>query len=181
MTREFLENFKVGDQALPAEIVDAILAENGRDVAELEAVRTQLQTATDGLKAFEGVDVQELQGKIANLQNDLKTAQDKHKTEMADMAFNHALEAAITGAKGRSVKAILGELGDDKVAALKGSKNQAADIKAALDGLAKENSWLFDTGETPPPYSAGTGTGTYTGGNAFDFSFTGVRAHETNK
>lgn len=156
MTREFLENFKVGDQALPAEIVDAILAENGRDVAELEAVRTQLQTATDGLKAFEGVDVQELQGKITNLQNDLKTAQDKHEAEMADMAFNHALEAAITGAKGRNAKAITALLDVDT---LKGSKNQAADIKAALDGLAKENGWLFDTGETPPPYSAGTGTG----------------------
>ena len=111
MTREFLENFKVGDQQLPAEIIDAILAENGRDVAELESVRTQLKTAEDGLAAFQGVDVQELQGKITALQNDLKDAKDKHAAEVADMAFNHTLESAIAGVKGRSVKAILGELG----------------------------------------------------------------------
>ena len=163
MTREFLENFKVGDQALPAEIIDAILAENGRDVAELESVRTQLKTAEDGLAAFQGVDVQELQGKITALQNDLKDAKDKHAAEVADMAFNHTLESAIAGAKGRSVKAIRALLDVDT---LKASKNQAADIKTALDGLAKESAYLFDTGTTPPPYAAGTGVGGYKGDDA---------------
>ena len=166
MTREFLENFKVGDQQLPAEIIDAILAENGRDVAELESVRIQLKTAEDGLAAFQGVDVQELQGKITALQNDLKDAKDKHAADVADMAFNHTLESAIAGVKGRSVKAILGELGAEKIAALKGSKNQAADIKTALDGLMKESAYLFDTGTTPPPYAAGTGVGGYKGDDA---------------
>ena len=160
MTREFLENFKVGDQTLPAEIIDAILAENGRDVAELDAVRNQLKTAEDGLKAFEGVDVQDLQGKITALQNDLKDAKDKHQAEMADMTFNHALEAAITAAKGRNVKAIRALL---DVEALKSSKNQESDIKTALDGLVKESAYLFDTGTTPPPYAAGTGVGSYKG------------------
>ena len=163
MTREFLENFKVGDQALPAEIIDAILAENGRDVAELDSVRGQLKTAEDGLKAFEGVDVQDLQGKITALQNDLKDAKDKHAAEVADMTFNHTLEAAITGAKGRNVKAIRALLDVDT---LKASKNQAADIQTALDGLAKESAYLFDTGEVPPPYAAGTGTGGYRGNDA---------------
>lgn len=32
MKREFLQNFKVGDQPLTKEIIDAIMAENGRDV-----------------------------------------------------------------------------------------------------------------------------------------------------
>ena len=32
MKREFLQNFKVGDQALPKEIIDAIMDENGRDI-----------------------------------------------------------------------------------------------------------------------------------------------------
>ena len=32
MKRDFLKNFKVGDQMLPDEIVDAIMAENGRDI-----------------------------------------------------------------------------------------------------------------------------------------------------
>jgi hypothetical protein len=32
MKTEFLENFKIGDQALPKEVITAILAENGRDI-----------------------------------------------------------------------------------------------------------------------------------------------------
>ena len=158
MNAEFLKNFKVGEQPLSQEVVDAILAENARDVAELESVRQQLQTATDGLKAFEGVDVQELQGRITALQNDLKTADDKHKAELADMAFNHALEAAITAARGRSTKAITALL---DVEALKSSKNQEADIKAALEAVQKDAAYLFDTGTKPPPYAAGTGAGGY--------------------
>ena len=43
--------------------------------------------------------------------------------------------------------------------ALKASKDQTAEIKKALEGLKKDSGYLFDTGETPPPYAAGTGTG----------------------
>lgn len=74
MKREFLQNFKVGDQPLSKEIIDEIMAENGRDIeaakkpfADYDAIKEQLQTARDGLKAFEGVDVAKLQGEIATL------------------------------------------------------------------------------------------------------------------
>ena len=66
MKREFLQNIKVGDQPLPKEVIDAILDEHSRSIgaikAEKESLATQLQTAKDGLKAFEGVDVKDLQG-----------------------------------------------------------------------------------------------------------------------
>ena len=59
MKREFLQNLKVGDQALPKEVIDAIMAENGRDIedakkpfADYETIKTQLKTAKDGLKAL---------------------------------------------------------------------------------------------------------------------------------
>lgn len=78
MKRDFLRNFKVGDQELSKEIIDAIMAENGRDIeaakapyADYETIKEQLKTAQDGLKAFEQVDVSELQGKIKALQDDL--------------------------------------------------------------------------------------------------------------
>ena len=76
--------------------------------------------------------------------------------KIADMAFDHALEAAITGAKGRNAKAIRALL---DVNTLKASKNQAEDIKAALDALKKDNGYLFDDGNTPPPYAGGAGKG----------------------
>lgn len=71
------------------------------------------------------------------------------------LAFDHALEAAITGAKGKNAKAIRALLDVDT---LKGSKNQEADIKAALEGLKKDSGYLFDDGQIPPPYAGGTGT-----------------------
>ena len=83
MKREFLENFKVGDQPLTKEIIDKIMEENGRDIeaakkpfADYEHIKEQLKTAQDGLKAFDGVDVAELQGEIATLKGKL-TDKDK--------------------------------------------------------------------------------------------------------
>ena len=163
MKREFLQNFKVGDQPLPKEIIDEIMAENGRDIesakkpfADYDSIKEQLQTAKDGLKAFEGVDVAQLQSKIADLQGELNAKDTEWQGKLADMAFDHALEAAITGAKGKSAKAIRALLDVDT---LKGSNNQEADIKAALEGLKKDSGYLFDDGRVPPPYSGGTGTG----------------------
>ena len=74
------------------------------------------------------------------------------------MAFDRALDGAITNAKGRNAKAIKALLDVDT---LKASKNQEADIKTALEGLQKESGYLFDDGQTPPRYAAGTGTGAY--------------------
>ena len=163
MKPEFLQNFKVGDAPLPKEVIDAILAENGRDVeeakkpfADYESIKAQLATATEGLKAFEGVDVKDLQGQVAKLTKDLSEQAEAHKQQLAGLAFDGVLKDAITAAKGRNVKAIRALLDVDK---LKASKDQTADIKAALEGLKKDSGYLFDTGETPPPYAAGTGTG----------------------
>lgn len=48
--------------------------------------------------------------------------------------------------------------------ALKASKDQTADIRAALEALKKDSGYLFETDETPPPYAAGTGTSPAGGG-----------------
>ena len=166
MKTEFLQNFKVGDQPLTKEIIDAILAENGRDIenakkpfADYESIKEQLQTAKDGLKAFEGVDVAQLQGRITELQGQLTAKDTEWQGKLDAMAFDGVLKDAILNAKGRSVNAILGELGTKKLDDLKASKNQADDIKAALEALKKDSGYLFEEEGTPPRYAAGTGSG----------------------
>ena len=158
MERAFLENFKVGDAPLPKEVVDAILEENGRDIetakqpfADYNSIKEQLQTARDGLKAFEGVDVKDLQGQVAKLTQDLAD-----KEQLAELEFDGALKDAITAARGRSVKAVRAMLDVDT---LRSSKNRDADIKSALEGLKKDSGYLFEPAEVPPPFAAGTGTG----------------------
>lgn len=63
------------------------------------------------------------------------------------MAFDGRIRDAITAAKGRNAKAIAALLDVD---ALRASKNQETDIRAALEALKKDNGYLFES-ETPPP------------------------------
>lgn len=163
MKREFLQNFKVGDQPLPKEVVDAIMAENGRDIeaakkpyADYETIKGQLSEAQKTIKTIQdqGTDIETARQSAKNWETKYNKAIADHKQEMADMAFDRVLESAITGAHGRNAKAIKALLDMD---ALRGSKNQTEDMKAALESLKKENSYLFEDEKTPPPVAAGTG------------------------
>lgn len=158
MKREFLQNFKIGDQSMPKEVIDSILDENGRDLEALkasnEALKDRLKTAEDGLKAFEGVDVSQLQGEIAKLKGDLAQKDTDWQNKLDGMAFDGRVKEAITAAKGRNSKAIAALLDVDT---LRSSKNQEADIKSALEALKKDSAYLFEV-DTPPGYASGTGT-----------------------
>lgn len=163
MKREFLENFKVGGAPLSKEIIDAILSENEKDVADAkkpfadyDSIKDQLNTAKEALKKFDETDVDGLNKQIKDLQDTLKNKETEYETRLADLTFDGILKDAITAAKGRSTKAIMAMLDVDS---LKLSKNQATDIKSALEALKKESGYLFEDEKNPPPFSAGTGTG----------------------
>lgn len=184
MKREFLQNFKVGDQPLPKEIIDEIMAENDHDIeaakkpfADYETVKDQLAEAQKTINGFEGQDIEGIRKSAAEWERKYNEAIAEHEKQMADLAFDGVLKDAITAAKGRNAAAIIGALGTEKVAALKASKDQTADIKAALEGLKKDSGYLFETEQVPPPYAPGTGTQQITPDRNFNFGFTGVRAH----
>ena len=63
------------------------------------------------------------------------------------MKFEAQLDNAIQARKGRSAKAIKALLDLDT---LRASRDQEADLQAALDGLAKESGYLFDAGAPRP-------------------------------
>ena len=189
MKREFLQNFKVGDQPLPKEIIDAIMAENGRDIeaakkpfADYDTVKQQLTEAQNALQDIQknGQTIEAAQQKAQEWEQKYTQAIADHQKELADRDFRQLLEGAITGAKGKNAKAISALL---DVETLKGSKNQEADIKAALEGLKKDNGYLFEEEPKPPYYAPNTGTGGFgtPGTGEFNFGFTGVRARETGK
>ena len=146
MKREFLQGLMVGETPLPKEVIDAIMAENGRDIesvkaryADYEALKEQLvQQEADAAKQWE---------------EKLNQQVDTHRREMSDLIFSHNLEKAILSAKGRNAKAITALLDVDT---LKTSENQTADLEEALQKLKQDCSYLFQS-ETPPPYARGTG------------------------
>lgn len=165
MKREFLQNFKVGDQALTPEIIDAIMAENGRDIetakkpyADYDTIKTQLGEAQKTIKGFQdqGADIEAVRKTAKEWEDKYNQAIADHKKEMEDLAFDGLLKEAIQTAMGRSDKAIRALLDVD---ALKASKNQTEDIKTALEALKKDNGYLFDDGSNPPPYAGGAGKG----------------------
>lgn len=171
MKREFLQNLKVGETPLTKELIDAIMAENGKDIEaakkpyeDYESIKDQLKTAEDGLKAFEGVDVAELKNQITKLEGDLTAKDAEWQGRMDDIAFNGAIKDAITAAKGKNATAIAALL---DIEALKGSKNRDVDIKAALDQCRIDNGYLFEDNGGDPYFdkSGGNGGGGNGGGS----------------
>lgn len=172
MKTEFLQNLKVGDQPLSKEVIDAILAENGRDIeaakkpfADYDHIKEQLDEAQKTIKGFQDQDIEGVRKSAQEWEDKYNQAVKDHEAKLADMAFDRKLEDAITGAKGKNAKAIKALLDVDT---LKASKNQDADIKAAMDALQKESGYLFGDVGNPPPYSPGAGTGAYQVGSGSD-------------
>lgn len=147
MQRKFLE-----DLGLEKEIIDKIMDENGSDLektkAKLEAERdnykSQLETAQNALKEFDGIDVKDLQGKINTLTNDLSEKEKEYQQRIADMEFNSVLDGAISSSGAKNAKAVKALLDIDS---LKASKNQADDIKQALETVKTENDYMFESKE----------------------------------
>ena len=151
MKREFLLEFRVGDLPLPKEVIDAIMAENGRDIQKVKA---------------NFADYEELKAELSKRQQDqsfeeaakaweekYNQAVESHKQELARMTFEKVLGEGIAKAKGRNAKAITALL---DLEALKESENQADAIEAALEDLKRDSRYLFE-GDVPPPYARGTG------------------------
>ncbi len=133
------------------EAVSAAVKDNYKTVAEVNKIiaardnyKSQLETAQTALKEFEGIDVQELQGKVASLQSDLSKAETDYQQKIADMEFASVIDSAIAASKAKNAKAVKALLDLDT---LKTSKNQADDIQSALDSIKKDNDFLFESDE----------------------------------
>lgn len=129
MKREFLQNLKVGEQALTKEVIDAIMAENGRDIENAKAAgNTWEEKYNQAVKA--------------------------HQQQLSALRFQSALDEAVRQQGGRNTKAIAALLDMDTLAQ---SEDLPGALKEALDEVKKEHDYLFMT-QTPPLYARGTGT-----------------------
>lgn len=144
------EDVKSHIPGITEEQLNWIMTENGSDInrekaageqykTQLANANAQLKTAQDGLAAFDGKKKpEEYEADIAKLKADMQS-------QAEGFAFDNALNTAILGKKGRSVKAVRALLDVD---ALKGSKDRSTDINKALEDAVKANPWAF--GDTQP-------------------------------
>lgn len=114
MKREFLQNFKVGDQPLPKEVIDAIMAENGRDIeaakkpfADYDTIKQQLDDARTTIKGFEDQDIDGIRRSAQDWEKKYNDAIAAHQQELADRDFRQLLEGAIT-ARNKTWRKLLG-------------------------------------------------------------------------
>lgn len=130
MKREFLQNIQVGEQSLPKEVIDAIMAENGRDIQNARQAGEQWEEKYHRLEQ-------------------------EHSQKLQQMQLEHALQTSVAKARGRNAKAIAALLDMDAIGA---SEDLPGALDAAMEALKAEHGFLFDTDPVPPPYAQGTGT-----------------------
>ncbi len=151
MKREFLQSLTMGDQPLSKEIIDTIMAENGRDIQNVRSQFADYEQLKEKLAQAEGYEAAVQAAK--EWEEKFHQAAAQHQQAMEELEFQKNLELAIFHAQGRNAKAITALLDVD---ALKSCENQQTALAEAMQTLKRDCSYLFRT-ETPPPYARGTG------------------------
>ena len=139
MKREFLQNIQVEGKGLSKEVIDAIMAENGRDIENAKGAYANYEALLSEKQALE---------------QEFENVRLTHQKELDNLRFGYLLSTAIAEQKGRSEKAITALL--DTAALM-----EQADRKDAVDGAVKalkeSHPYLFDASSFPPPYARGAG------------------------
>ena len=130
MKREFLQSLRVGEEPLPKEVVDAIMAENGRDIEAAKVRPEELEILSQRVKDWE---------------DKYQKAQENHEKELKSLRFSQSLTAAITKAGGRNEKAISALL---DIPTLEAAEDSQA-LEKALSEVKKGMPLPFPGGSNP--------------------------------
>ncbi len=139
MKREFLQNIQVEGKGLPKEVIDAIMAENGRDIEHAKGAYADYESLLSEKKALE---------------EQFENVRLNHQKELSDLRFQHLLTAAIASQKGRSEKAITALLDTDS---LMEREDMQEAVDTAVKDLKESHPYLFEASLFPPPYARGAG------------------------
>lgn len=164
---------------LAEDVIDKIMAENGKDVERAKGdaaqLATELQTSKDtiaslqdAVKKFDGVDVEKLRADLAGMQQ-------KYDTDIAQAKLDAALDLALVSAKSRDVKSVRPHL-DMSMLKLDGDK--LLGLEEQLSSLKTEKSFLFDTSDEKPAgitVNSGPAHGAPLSNDSLDAFVTGAR------
>ena len=153
MKREFLQQLQTDTGPLSKETVDAIMAENGRDIQKVRASFADYDALRQKVENLEQTKQQSLEENSRIWQEKLDQAEETHKKQLHTMKLEHCVETAVSAARGRNVRAITALL---DMEALSQAENPGQAAAQALEELRKENGYLFEDA-VPPPFAKGTG------------------------
>lgn len=149
---------------LEKDVIDQIMAENGKDIegyktqvstltAEKEALTTQLADANTQIEEFKELDVDGIRAAAEDYKSKFEAAEAKAKADIEKLQFDHALAAALSEAKAREPKAVAALLDMD---GLKLNNGEIVGLKDQLETLKTEKDFLFESDNPAPSLVRGT-------------------------
>ena len=162
MNTEFLKGLGITDQ----DVINAIFAENGKDVnkakgdseqltSKVTALEEQLAERDEQLEKLKesAKDNEKLQKKLDELQDENKATAQKYAEQLSALEKTHAIETAIRDAKPRNLKAVQALLDMDKISYVNGKlEGLESQLKGLLEG--EDTKFLFEETSAPKPSGA---------------------------
>lgn len=149
MKTEFLKELK-----MEQDVIDKILAENGRDIeaakakyADYDDVKKQLKEANKQISSFKEMDIDGIKKAADDWKEKAEKAESEADKKIEALQFDHALDGALSGAKAKNAKAVKALLNMD---GLKYNNGEVIGLNEQLEKIKSENDYLFDSGEKPP-------------------------------
>lgn len=166
MERKFLKDLGLAD-----DVIEKVMAENGKDINELKSAGETAKTTLadlqkqiserdkqlDTLKKSSG-DNEALKKQITDLQSANKTAKDEYDVNLKKLTLGSKIETALLGAKAKNTKAVRALLDESKIS-LDGEN--VLGLKEQLEQVQKDSPYLFGdiTLKNPAPPAGGKPAG----------------------
>lgn len=166
------QNIELTDEQSKA--IEKEIAENYKTIADyqkqkdkLDVANTQLKDTRDAFeefkKDFEGVDVDELKGKVDTLTQQLADKDNDYQKKLGTIELNNKLKDGLRDNGCIDLDLAMTQFNIEELLA---SKNQDKDIETALNGLKENKKMLFQEQEPKPKGRINIGGGT--GGSNID-------------
>lgn len=186
MKTEFLKSLN-----LSQEVIDKIMAENGKDIAveqkkaekviqerdsyklKAESLETQVNDANTEIQKFKDMDIDGIKKAADEWKETAEKAKADADKQISQMKFDYALSAALTGAKAKNTKAVKALLDMD---GLKFNDNDGkiVGLDEQLAQIKTDNDYLFESDEPAPEFVKGTngGSGSVGGKKPSEMTYT---------
>ena len=171
MKTEFLKSLN-----LSQEVIDKIMAENGKDIAveqkkaekviqerdsyklKAESLETQVNDANTEIQKFKDMDIDGIKKAADDWKKTAEKAKADADKQISQMKFDYALSAALTGAKAKNTKAVKALLDMD---GLKFNDNDGkiVGLDEQLAQIKTDNDYLFESDGPAPEFVKGTNGG----------------------
>ena len=184
MKTEFLKSLN-----LSQEVIDKIMAENGKDIAveqkkaekviqerdsyklKAESLETQVNDANTEIQKFKDMDIDGIKKAADDWKETAEKAKADADKQISQMKFDYALSAALTGAKAKNAKAVKALLDMD---GLKFNDGKIVGLDEQLAQIKADNDYLFESDEPAPEFVKGTngGSGSVGGKKQSEMTYT---------